>query len=382
MASTNVGGFSLKDHLFHRDKVAMLAGQLASAYPSFDASGFVDEVVSRFPELELKQRISWIADCLVRHLPTGYRDAVTVICRALPEPLDDTRSDGDFGDFIYAPYARFVADHGCTAADLEFSLAALREITMRFSAEDAIRAFINAFPDQTLTTLETWAGDANYHVRRLCSEGTRPRLPWSGKLSLPATAAIPILDRLYADPTRYVTRSVANHVNDISTVDPDLATGTLRRWQSQGGQNPAEMAFIVRHATRTLIKKGHPDALALRGMTAAPRVEVDGFELTRQVALGDALEFSFELIALEPAELIVDYLIVFQGKSGGPTGRKVFKLKQLSLAGGERARVTKRHPLRAAMTTRQIYPGRHELCLQINGAPHGTWSFNVTPPNS
>jgi 3-methyladenine DNA glycosylase AlkC len=172
-----------------------------------------------------------------------FRRAVGVLVRSLPAPVDPTRSDGDFGDFIYALYAEYVARHGCTAEDLEFSLSALRKITTRFSAEFAIRPFLNLFPDQVLAILQIWTEDEHRRVRRLCNEGTRPRLPCPPSLTLPYHVGIPLLDRLFADPTRYVTRSVANHVNDISKKDPHLALDTLERWRGSGHQRPREMAM-------------------------------------------------------------------------------------------------------------------------------------------
>ena len=371
--------FSLKDHLFNRGSVTALAEQVRTASDTFDADAFVSMVMAGLPERELKARIDWITLCLRRHLPDDYRDAVRVLLAALPPRLDEDLTDNDFGDFIHAPYAQFVAAYGCTLEDLGFSLEALREITMRFSAEFAIRDFINDFPEATLATIESWACDPNYHVRRLCSEGTRPTLPWARKLGIRVEAPIPILDQLFADPTRYVTRSVANHLNDISKVDPDLVIATLQRWQDAGDQDPAEMRFIVRHATRTLIKKGHAGAMALWGMSPEPKVSVVDLQWTPVVAMGEALEFSFDLVAEEAAEVIIDYVVAFQGRAGGLTGRKVFKLKRLSLSAGERARVTKRHPMRAGMTTRQLHPGPHEVRLQINGADHGTWPFTLQP---
>jgi hypothetical protein len=191
----------LKDQLFNRDKVTTRAGELAAAHAQFRTDQFVDEVVAGLADRELKERIAWIAACLARHLPGDYRQAVGVILDALPAPNDPALSDNDVGDFIYAAYAAYVAQHGCTPEDLDLSLAALRELTMRFSAEDAIRTFINTFPDETLRTLLAWADDENYHVRRLCSEGTRPRLPWSRRLVIPTTAAIPILETLFSDPS-------------------------------------------------------------------------------------------------------------------------------------------------------------------------------------
>jgi 3-methyladenine DNA glycosylase AlkC len=250
----------LKDQLFSREKVKLIAGEIEHVHPGFPAEEFVTKVVARLPELELKARICWIATYLAELLPRDFRRAVNVLLHSLPAPVDPTRSGGDF---IYAPYAEYVARHGCTADDLEFSLAALHEITTRFSAEFAIRPFLEAFPDQVLSRLLVWAGDQHYHVRRLCSEGTRPRLPWARHLNLPYDRALPILDRLYTDPTRYVTRSVANHINDISKQNPDLALNTLERWHESRRQQPREMAYLIRHGARTLLRANHPCALQL-----------------------------------------------------------------------------------------------------------------------
>jgi 3-methyladenine DNA glycosylase AlkC len=259
----------LKDQLFHRDKVAQIAAELSRVHPALDAPGFMAEATSRFPQLALKQRITWITDCLEKHLPGGYRRAVSILVDSLPAPCDPSKTDGDFGDFIYAPYSEYVARHGCTPERLSTSLAALREFTTRFSAEFAVRRFIDTFPNETMHVLTDWAGDEHYHVRRLCTEGTRPKLPWAATLSTPIDYAVALLDRLYADRTRYVTRSVANHVNDISKIDSDLALGLLRDWRRSDRQDVDEMDYIVRHATRSLVKRGDPRALRLRSLSRA-----------------------------------------------------------------------------------------------------------------
>ncbi|MDC2952644.1 hypothetical protein, partial [Streptomyces heilongjiangensis] len=252
---------ALKDQLFTREKVERVADEIARAHPGFAAAAFATAVLARFPHLELKARISWMATCLADHLPDDFRTAGGILIRSLPAPVDPALSDGDFGDFIYAPHAEYLARHGCTSEDLAFSLAGLREITTRFSAEFAIRPLLDAFPERVLGTLREWTDDEHYHVRRLCSEGTRPRLPWARNLTLPPDTGLPLLDRLFTDSTRYVTRSVANHVNDFSRKDPDLALGTLERWWESGRQHPREMAYVIRHAARTLLRAEHPRAL-------------------------------------------------------------------------------------------------------------------------
>ncbi len=370
--------FLLKDALFNATKVGKIAGEIAGAYPGFKRRAFEHEVLARFPELELKERIGWIAECLKKYLPAAYPDALNVLLSALPPPCDPALSDDDFGDFIYAPYSEFVVRNGCTRARLARSLNALKAITTRFSAEDAIRAFINAFPAETLTTLQTWCEHEHYHVRRLCSEGTRPSLPWSARLSMPSEAALPLLEVLHADNTRFVTRSVANHLNDISKQQPELVIHTLERWRELRRQRQDELAFITRHAMRTLVKRGHPQALALLGVSASAEVSVSDLTLPHHVAINSALAFSFVLNSAEPCEALVDYILHFTAKSGAMRSKKVFKLKQVALAAGKPVMLSKRHPLRGGMTTRTLYPGPHALEIQVNGSVRARAQFVLT----
>lgn len=359
--------FLLKDQLFNRQKVTQIAEEIHRVYPAFTQQEFVSAVMVRFPELELKARIAWIAACLKQHLPPDYQSAVTILVQALPAPNNPELADDDFGDFIYAPYTDFVAKNGCTAAHLEFSLRALYEMTMRFSAEDAIRYFINAFPQETLQQLLHWSTDAHYHVRRLCSEGTRPKLPWAQKINIPITAPLPILDNLFADKTRFVTRSVANHLNDLAKIEPALAIDTLTRWRASGQQQPGEMAYITRHALRTLVKQGHPDAFALLGFSAADQVSLTNFSVPPQVKMNTELAFSFTVEAEAETDVIIDYILHFQSKLGKLSSKKVFKLTKLTLAENKPVVIAKQHRLRQQMTTRTLYPGEHAIEIQING---------------
>jgi hypothetical protein len=212
-------------------------------------------------------------------------------------------------------------------------------------------------------------------VRRLCSEGTRPRLPWSRKIDIPVTAPLPILDRLFSDTTRYVTRSVANHVNDISRIDPALAIGTLVRWRASGRQKPEEMDFIVRHALRTLVKQGHPEAMAMLGFSHLPSVKVSGLAVPKQVKMNTAVAFSFTIRSPEEANVMIDYVLHFRNKAGKLNSKKVFKLTRLSLERNKPVVVNKRHMLRERMTTRTLFPGLHEIEVQVNGSKCARASF-------
>jgi hypothetical protein len=202
--------FSLKDHLFNAEKVAYLGGLLEPVVPDFDRDRFERQVVDAMPALELKQRIALIASVLGEHLATDFPAAAAQIRAALPPPLDPSLKDDDFGDFIFAPFGKYIEDNGTD--DYDTAMGLLRDLTMRFSMEGSIRPFIEMRPEETLQQFETWARDPNYHVRRLVSESTRPRLPWAPRINLDPGAPMPLLDILHADGTRYVTRSVANHL--------------------------------------------------------------------------------------------------------------------------------------------------------------------------
>jgi 3-methyladenine DNA glycosylase AlkC len=368
--------FSLKDQLFNAAKVDYLAALIEAVHPAFPGAAFRASVTSAFPSLELKERIAHIAATLHASLPSGYRDALAIILAALPPELDPHRADDDFGDFILAPLSLFVATYGCSREHLTVSLDALRELTKRFSAEDAVRYFLNAFPAETLQFLRECATDDNYHVRRLASESSRPLLPWAQRLTIGYREPLPILDQLFADPTRYVTRSVANHLNDISKLDPELVLETLRRWQSGGRQTPAEMEFITRHALRTLVRRGHAGALGLIGFGGEPDIAI--LELstsTPRVRVGEAFVFSLTLRANSRQRLLIDYLMTFPSESRGP-GQKVFKLEEVELDSNQSVTLTKTHPMRL-MTTRRLHAGEHRVTLQVNGQPKGVLTFDL-----
>lgn len=368
--------FSLKDHLFNEAKVRGLSQEILAVYPAFEAQRFVKEVLDNFPQLELKARIDWIRICLKQYLPGDYRKAVEILLKALPPECNPELQDDDFGDFIYAPYSEFVARYGCQTQELEFSLTALKAITTRFSAENALRSFINAFPEQTFKTLLEWTADSHYHVRRLASEGTRPRLPWCPKINTPPAAALPILDKLHADPTRFVTRSVANHLNDLSKINPAWVLDRLQNWREQKLQSAAELDYLSRHALRSLIKQGHPETLQFLGYTTAPEASISKFSLaSKQVKIGESLVFSFEITGLRSEKLVVDYSIYFRSKKAD-LKPKVFKLKSFQIEAGQSVQLQKKHLLKL-MSTRQLYPGQHQLEIQINGQSFGKHSFEL-----
>lgn len=371
--------FSLKDQLFNPEKVNYLSGLVSSVYPAFEAEQFQHDVMVEFPQLELKERIAHITECLRKYLPDSYLEALSLLLQALPPELDPNLSDDDFGDFIFSPISLFVATYGCSQEHLKASFEALKECTKRFSAEYAIRFFINEFPEETLAFLTECATDSHYHVRRWASEGTRPKLPWAQSLVTEYTQPLPILDLLFADSTRFVTRSVANHLNDISKIDPDLVVETLQRWQASQSQEPKEMDFITRHSLRTLVKKGHVGALAMLGFPSEPNVTISELQTsTPEVKLGEAFEFSLVLTSHEDQKLLIDYVMEF-ATTGKRARTKVFKLKQWDAQADSSQTLRKKHRMKL-MTTRSLNLGQHTITLQINGQAYDSLSFELVEP--
>jgi 3-methyladenine DNA glycosylase AlkC len=261
------------------------------------------------------------------------------------------------------PLEHFVGVYGLDHFDV--SMQALYEITKRSTAEFAIRPFLIRYEKQTLNVLMNWVTDKNDHVRRLVSEGTRPRLPWA--MRLPSFMADPrptikLLEKLKNDSSEYVRRSVANHLNDITKDHPDLAVNVLAHWAKGASK---ERMWIIRHALRSLVKQGHTGALAVLGFDA-PDVRLVNFEVQTPVVLfGDVLRFAFDLQSYADQQIVIDYIIHFV-KATGATRPKVFKLNTRTLQKGEVLHVDRKHPI-VPVTTRTYYAGTHRVDVQVNG---------------
>lgn len=270
-----------------------------------------------------------------------------------------------------------MTEGGCCEEYLDFSLKALREMTKRFSAEFAIRDFINDFPKETYAFLQACSLSKNYHERRLSSEGLRLVLPWAKKIDIDYHDNLPLLDNLYHDKCRFVTRSVANHLNDISKKDATLVLDTLKIWKKSKKQNEKEMAFMINHALRTLIKNGDEETLSFLGFRSSPAIMIKDFTLSSDVIMiGETLLFSFEVQAQKEEGLIVDYIVHFRTKAG-KHNPKVHKIKKLVLRAEESIKISKKHHFKAGMTTRKLHLGEHKIELQINGKIYASENFNL-----
>lgn len=374
MASSK--GYSLKDQLFNLEKVRYLGGLFYDTNPSFDKDGFVDTIMQTLLDLELKARINLIAEVLAQYLSKDFQTAALQIQTALPPELDPSNTDDDFGDFIFAPLGEYVVKNGLD--DLDTSLPLLKEITKRFSMEFALRHFLISAPNETMATLLLWALDENYHVRRLVSEGTRPTLPWGLNVGLKVGDTLPLLENLHTDHTRFVTRSVSNHLNDLSKKSPTVVIGALISWREASIQDKTELDWMTRHALRTLVKKGNGDALVLLGYNNQPNIKVSDVSISvTSLPIGDATSFSATITAEKDENLMIDYVIDFV-KANGKTSPKVFKLKKVALKRGQSVTLNKTHKFLKGATTFTHYPGVHRMYLQVNGKRHGCCEFELT----
>ncbi|WP_390914385.1 hypothetical protein [Pseudosulfitobacter sp. SM2401] len=368
--------FSLKDHLFNPETVAQLAAEYAAGVPAFDAAQFTTEALGGFQSRELMDRLEWLATCVETQLSPDFNVMADQLEAAMPARLDPSLRDDDFGHFIHGVPGILAVRHGLEN-HRERALDLLHAATQRFSMEFYIRPFLNRWPDETLGRLALWAGDQNYHVRRLVSEGTRPKLPWAKSVTLTQDQTLPLLDQLFADGTRYVTRSIANHLNDIAKFAPDVVVDQLAAWANSNTQVDKEMAWMQRHALRTLVKDGHAGALDMLGYRADAPVRVTAQMKTPEVKIGDALTFEVQIAADELCDVLVDYRIRF-ARPSGKSAEKVFKLKQGKVRLDAPLSLAKKHTLKAQASTFQWHAGPHALIVQVNGVDHAELAFEVT----
>ncbi len=367
--------FSLADQLFNESSVSALSSGIKKAHRRFDAEGFQSEALDQFPELELKERISALVDGLQARLPADFNKALDVLHRALPEPLDPTLQDDDFGQFIWVVPGEFVSRHGVRPERLQASLEFLREATKRFSSESAIRPFLADFPDETMQFVRECAEDENYHVRRLASEGIRPLLPWARKVVMPSEAIIDVLQLLHADDTRYVTRSVANNLNDLSKSDPELVLDALGRWKSLARQQEEELEWMTRHGLRTLLKQGHEASLEFLGYPSRPGFSLSGVSVPAALKVGEKLQWQGRVTSKADQNLKIGLSIYFR-KADGSHSQKHFAITDRAVAKGEKIDIHKAIAFKP-MSTRTLYPGTHHVELVVNGVRRGRKSFEL-----
>ncbi len=374
---------------FGPDKVAAMADLMGERIPAFDREAFDAAVYPGLTDLEMKARTERIARAIAAALPLPYPEAVAALLEAVGPPGapsgkedvwgPDAPSNTGLSGFTVWPLTRFVALYG--AAHFDASMTALQELTRRWTAEFALRSFLETEPARTLGVLEEWTRSPDQHLRRAASESTRPRLPWGMRLQGFVADPAPVLaliEPLRADPEEYVRRSVANNLNDIGKDHPDVLVEVAERWWAEGHPSTRK---LVRHALRSLVKAGHPGALRILGFTVPARVEVRGLDVAnRDFVLGGTQIVTSTLVSTsdKPQRLVVDYVLHLVG-SRRKRREKVFKGKSLTLAPLESVELTHKMALRP-VTTRRYYPGTHGIELVVCGERIGQVAFELTVP--
>lgn len=348
--------------VYTEDFIRQFAAKIRAVFPAFDETLFVSGVLgSGWDELELKARMRRISETLGRTLPQSFAEALDVLYR-----IDETCVG-----FPYLFFPDFVEVHGQREEDFERSLDALARFTSKSSSEFAIRPFLLQQPERTMARMRLWAVSDNEHVRRLSSEGCRPRLPWGQSLPIfkkDPSAVLELLETLRADPSLYVRKSVANNLNDIAKDNPERVRETARRWY---GTDPLT-DWIVRRGCRGLLRAADPEILALFGYAADEDQEslIEQASLSVSpgfVAIGESAELHYSLRTRsgEPVRIRLEYAVDFV-KASGRTSRKLFRLSDRLCDGGDTLSGSRRHRF-ADLTTRKHYPGLHRIVLLVNG---------------
>ncbi|MEN3147654.1 DNA alkylation repair protein [Neorhizobium sp. IRAMC:178] len=356
----------LLKEIFNRDRLEHFAVETKDIDPDFDGERFLTLASIGLDDLSIMQRLRQIAVVYHDTLPGGFATNLEILRALAP------RINHGFASIVLPEY---VALHGHDHFDL--SMDALAFFTRFGSSEFAIRHFLLKDLSRTLKVMERWSLDENEHVRRLSSEGCRPRLPWSFQLrdliSDPSPVA-PILDNLRSDPSLYVRKSVANHLNDITKDHPAWVFDRIANWP----KDDPRTAWIMKQALRTLIKKGDTKALHHLGAGEKAEVKVESFAVTpSSLKLGGAVKISARLVstASAPQKLVIDYAVHYVKKGGG-TSKKVFKWKEATLDPGQTLELAISRAIRD-FTTRVHYAGRHPVELIVNGEVLAEGAFEL-----
>ncbi len=365
----------ISKEIFNNDLINKIANQLKISFVEFEHQKFITKASSFDESLGLKERANIITEALIEFLPNDYRTSAHIL-KSTFEPIQN--NNNNWNNFLYMPYAIYVERKGCTKEHLELSYDLLKEITKRFTSEFAIRSFLVNFPVSTFKVLNKWARDHDFRVRRLASEGCRPRLPWAKEIKAfnkNPYPCIELLQILRNDDSKYVQKSVANHMNDISKNNPKIAMKVLSQWKKEDNHNTN---WIVKHALRTELKKGNPEALKLQGYSLSPKIKISKFDLSpKKIKIGDSIKLSFTIFnsGQKTEKLLIDYVCYFM-KLNGKTAPKTFKISVKKLMKGESTTINKLHSFKP-ISTRKFHQGKHTIALFINGKLFNEKSFEL-----
>ena len=355
-------------NIYSRSFIESFAAVLKKAYPKLDEKRFIELIFDKEWEArELKQRMRHIAEALHKVLPAEFAKATDVIISCI-ELLKKAKK-GEM-NFEYMFFPDFVEVYGLN--DYKTSIAAFEKITQFTSAEFAVRPFLIKYPEKMQAQMLAWSKHPHAMVRRLASEGFRPRLPWAMAvpyLKKDPSIVLPVLGNLKNDPSETVRRSVANNLNDIAKDHPDVVMEIAGKWYGKS----VETDKLIRHGCRTLLKRGNTDALAHFGFADTKGMSIDRLATDKKkIKIGDDILFSFNVSIAKPVKLRVEYAIDFV-KANGKTSRKVFKMSEGEYRKGIHS-FNRKQSFRD-FTTRKHYPGKHTISILLNGKERSSVEF-------
>ncbi len=356
---------NLKDE-YNPSFVTDLATKITTNYKSFDKNSFITYVLSDdWEEKELKERMRTVTTALNQHINLSFKKQVDILWNIAPH------YNGLQG-FIFSD---FVQVYGLN--DYKTGVKAMEHFTQYSTAEFAVRPFIEKYPEQMMQQMLAWSKHHNHHVRRLASEGCRPKLPWAPPLKKfindPAPC-LPILENLKNDESEYVRKSVANHLNDISKNHPNLVLQLTKSWYGKSKNTN----WIVKHALRTLLKAGNKKALEIFGFANAKNISVSPIQLSStKIKIGDTITFKFTVKneSSTKRNIRLEYKIVYV-KANGNNSSKVFQISEFMLT-ANKSKVFNRKQSFKDLSTRKHYTGMHQISLIVNGEEKSSISFKL-----
>ena len=370
-------------NMYNEQFLERFSKDLKRIIPDFDAYEFVNQVMDdQWQKREFKQRTAHIATILKKFLPVDYKKAIAKIIELLDyiektqpdfSKIDDTK----FGLILEygAVLDNYVEQYGLH--DYETSIRAIEKITQFTSCEFVTHSFIMKYPKEMMEQMLVWSKHKHWGVRRLASEGCRPRLPWA--MALPhlkkdPTPIIPILENLKNDPARSVRLSVANNLNDIAKDNPEIVIGLAKKWYGES----KEVDWIIKHGCRTLLKQGNSEIMELFGLGTVKNISIDNFQIsTPRVKVGNSLEFKFNLSNNNSTKtkIRLEYGLYYQ-KANGTLSKKVCKISEKEYAENSRKHIIRKHSFKE-VTTRKFHFGLHQVAVIINGNEFEKYDFEL-----
>ncbi len=360
-------------YMYDKSFISELIGFSEHIIPGFDAVKFSTHFFNPYwDSLELKQRVKHVADAMADQLSGNYLRDIEVVTQLTKHIMVQLNGATTFTHIFIADYIeRYGINHP------EESLNAMEYATIISSCEFAIRPFIVKYPDMVMSQMLHWTNHPHASVRRLASEGCRPRLPWGMALvafKKDPSPILPILEQLKNDPSEYVRKSVANNLNDIAKDNPEVVTDIIKAWKGSS----KETDWILKHGSRTLLKKADKHTLSLFGVSAVSSATVTDLKVKHDIInIGGVLQFSFVLMHKEKLATVlrVEYLIYYR-KSNGSLSKKIFKVTEQAFQSIKPQTISRKQSFKD-MTTRKHYAGEHQLAIVVNGVELSKTSFMV-----